>query len=298
MYTAFSTDGSVAAVNYTPWIILFDVLQVLALAFLGLMLGTSLVSVEVSRSMTWRVFIAAVMEWCLSYIIMFGHQGTTNPPVFDLCIFQAAAIYGSNPLVTCAALGLVFELHLRLSATIFNKKPLGKTGLVCILLCPFVMYFAIFFWVISFGYAHQELVQLDLTNMYCHIESPGSTLSFENPFIVSAAVTLVLEVLIFIFSIWTAVRLFRHSSFAAESSSPFSRSMFIRRNTLMAVLSVVGIAMAATSFIKTNPYWNLALTIMPLATAALFGTHKNFLHAWAALCRRRTPDRLKYTQTV
>ncbi|KAK0491455.1 hypothetical protein IW261DRAFT_1437771 [Armillaria novae-zelandiae] len=271
------------------YITLFDILQGLIFSLLLLVFLTALFSSTVNRSKTWFIFMGSVAEWCASYLLLIGQQVGSPPPV-ALCTFQSAGIYSSNPFVTSAAFVLVFELFINLKAVLNHTGPMSVKWTWGLVMFPVLVYMIVFIWVIAVGISHPNLVELDYTHMFCHIiVSPEIGLA--QPFVVSATMTLLAEILVVVFSVWTNIILFKHKrktgEFLSENSSPFSMSAFIRRNALMTALTTVGIIFAITSFVNPSdsnfPAWNLGLTAMPICTFLLFGTRMDLLRVWFCL---------------
>ncbi len=89
------SDSSFLASSF--YVTLFDILQGLLFLLLALVFMTAIFSSTVNRSKTWFMFMASIIEWCASYLIIIGQQTGKGPPA-GLCVFQAAVIYSSNPL--------------------------------------------------------------------------------------------------------------------------------------------------------------------------------------------------------
>lgn len=270
------------------YITLFDILQGLMFSLLLLVLLTALFS-PVKRSKTWFIFVGSVVEWCASYLILIGQQIGGPPPV-ALCAFQSAGIYSSNPFVTSAAFALIFELFIKLKAALNRTGPMSVKWSWGLVIFPVFVYVVVFIWVMAVGISHPNLVKRDATNMFCHMEV-SEEIGLAQPFVISATVTLLAEILVVVFSVWTNIILFNHKrktgEFLSENSSPFDMSAFIRRNALMTALTVAGIIFAITSFLETSdpnfPAWNLGLTAMPTCVFLLFGTRMDLLRVWFCL---------------
>ncbi|KAK0444331.1 hypothetical protein EV421DRAFT_389954 [Armillaria borealis] len=271
------------------YITLFDILQGLVFLLLVLVFLTARFSTTVNRSKTWFMFIGSIMEWCASYLIIIGQQ-TGDGPSIGLCTFQAAMIYSSNPFVTSAALSLTFELFIKLKAALNRTGPLSEKWAWGLVLFPPSIYLVVFIWVIAVGIGHPNLVERDNLSMFCHIRV-SEDIGLAQPFVVSATVTLLVLILITIFSVWNSVILVGYKrktgEFISEDSSPFRMSIFIRRTALVTALTVLGIIMAVTSFVQpsqhNSPGWNLSLTAMPICAFLLFGTRMDLIRVWFCL---------------
>ncbi|KAK0444330.1 hypothetical protein EV421DRAFT_1800509 [Armillaria borealis] len=276
------------------YVTLFDILQGSLFSLLLLVFLTAQFSSIVNRSKTWFVFIGSTTAWCASYLLLIGQQIGEEPSV-GYCTVQAALIYSSNPFAVSAALALELELFIKLETALSRLGTVSEKWTQGLVLFPVFVYLIVFIWAVSVGISHPDLVEREATNMFCHIKvSPEIGLA--QPFVVSATVTLLVEILVVVFSVWTNIILFHHKRktgvFPSENSSPFSMSAFIRRNALMTALTVLGIIMATTSFVESGdpnfPAWNLSLTAMPICTFLLFGTRTDLLRVW--FCLGTLPD--------
>ncbi|KAK0473144.1 hypothetical protein EDD18DRAFT_1226990 [Armillaria luteobubalina] len=291
MVAGQESDTSFLADSF--YITLFNILQGLLFLLLTLVFLTAIFSSTVNRrSKTWFMFMGSIIEWCASYLIAIGQQTGKGPPV-GLCMFQAAVIYSSNPFVTSAALALTVELFVKLKAMTNQTGTLSRKWTWGLVSFPPLIYLIVFIWVLIIGIEHPELVERDDADMFCHIKV-SKEIGLAQPFVVSATVTLLVEILIVIFSVWNNVILFNHKRktgvLLSENSSPFSLSAFIRRNALMTALTVVGIILATTSFVQPSqhnfPAWNLSLTAMPICVFLLFGTRMDLIRVWFCLGSR------------
>jgi len=268
------------------YILLFDLLEGSMFLLLGFMLSTALFSKTVTRGRTWFFFIASTMIGSLSYLLLLGNQGAPNPP-FGVCLVQAAAIYASNPLITWAALALMLELFLNLSAAIRFRSQIDRRWGIAFILVPITIYVIIFVWVVASGLSQRELLEPNPSGMYCHIKSSSNS-GFINPYMISAVLTVFAEILIAVFCGLTIRSLLQHrkrtGSFVDDDS--FSLPMFVRRSTLVAALSIIGIVMAGTSFAKSSdsPLWSLALPLMPMTVVIIFGSQADLLRVWFPCC--------------
>ncbi|KAK0444334.1 hypothetical protein EV421DRAFT_390062 [Armillaria borealis] len=235
------SDSSFLADSF--YVTLFDILQGLLFLLLALVFLTAIFSSTVNRSKTWFMFMASIIEWCASYLIIIGQQTGKGPPV-GLCIFQAAVIYSSNPFVTSAALALTVELFVKLKVMTKQTGTVSEKWTWGLVLFPPLVYLIVLIWVLVIGLEHPKLAECDDSDMFCHIKV-SEEIGLAQPFVVSATVTLLVEILIVIFSVWNNVILFNHKRktgvLLSENSSPFSLSAFIRRNALMTALTVLGI---------------------------------------------------------
>lgn len=84
-----------------PFIVAFDVLQIVGFLLLVPVVLTAWRSPRVQRTSTWFAF---VLSWVLSsvaFVIIVGQQ-TGPAPMAGVCLFQAALIYATPALYVCA----------------------------------------------------------------------------------------------------------------------------------------------------------------------------------------------------
>ncbi|KAF8892258.1 hypothetical protein BD779DRAFT_102547 [Infundibulicybe gibba] len=77
-------------------VILFEVLQSLALLLLVLVLLPTLLLKSIVRTRTWISLMSCSIVFCISFLVLplagFGAH-STQPPPHGLCLFQACLIY-------------------------------------------------------------------------------------------------------------------------------------------------------------------------------------------------------------
>lgn len=76
---------------------LFIALHAVALALLLAVVLPAFLSPQVHRMKTWFSFILGWMCFCISYLVIAGHQWGAEP-AYSLCLFQAAFVYASPVL--------------------------------------------------------------------------------------------------------------------------------------------------------------------------------------------------------
>ncbi|KAK0499616.1 hypothetical protein EDD18DRAFT_857669 [Armillaria luteobubalina] len=275
------------------YVTLFDVLQGLLFSLLLLVFLTAQFSSTVKRTKTWFIFIGSIVQWCAAYLLLFGHQIGDKPPV-GLCAFQAAVIYSSTVFAPSAAFAIELELFIKLKAFMNQTGGLSGKGTWGLVLFPLMVYFIMLIWAVTIGVSQPNLLERDGAYMFCYLRSPTSSEepTLARPPVVSAVVAMLVGFFIVIFSIWNNVIIVQHkrkmgaSQNTNMSTSLLSTSEFVRRNSFVTALTILGIVMAMTSFLRlsaTNPAWNLALTGVPIATFFLFGTHMDFIRVWFCL---------------
>ncbi|KAJ6494865.1 hypothetical protein C8R47DRAFT_1117553 [Mycena vitilis] len=164
-----------AAETGSPPYVVFDVLQLLALVLLFAMLLPALLSKSVVRMKTWFNLIVACIVYCISFLLLLGHQSGPEPP-FQLCVFQAGLIYAAPATVAAAGFAFTIELYLRLSSTLSISEVRKRHITILLFVSPLAHF--IVFWVAVFTGLSQPLspdgspgVQRTVDGLYCHINS-------------------------------------------------------------------------------------------------------------------------------
>jgi len=252
-----------------PPFVVFDVLQLLALVLLVAMLLPAWLSKSVHRMRTWFNLIVTCIVFCISFLLLLGHQSGPEPP-FQLCIFQAGLIYAAPPTIAAAGLVFVLELYLRLSSTL--SASLVNERYVTLLLFISPSAHCLVFWVAIFTGLSQggsRIVNRSSGGLYCHIDSSTPTLT-------TGVTVIIFVVMMIIAEVYTAVYLFRkRSAFKGirPSSGTLPLSLFIRTAcyTLAGGLAIILVMILNTPnsmFIFMSDF----LAIIPLFVALVFGS--------------------------
>jgi len=257
-----------------PAFVVFDVLQLLALVLLVAMLLPALLSQSVYRQKSWFNLVVACVFYCISFLLLLGHQSGPEPP-FPLCIFQAGLIYAAPPSVAAAGLVFVAELYLRLSSTLCARQVNERHVTILLFISPLAHF--IVFWVAIFtglSRGGSLLVHRSTGGLYCDIDSSTPTLT-------TGITVIVLVIMMIIGEIYTAVYLFRkRSAFKGikASGGTFPLSLFIRTACYtfgggVAIILVLILNTSNSIFIVMSDF----LAIIPLFVALVFGTQRDII---------------------
>jgi hypothetical protein len=266
----------VRAETGAPPFVVFDVLQLLALVLLVAMLLPALLSKSVHRMKTWFNLIVACIVYCISFLLLLGHQSGPEPP-FGLCLFQAGLIYAAPSTIAAAGLVFVFELYLRLSSTLSASNVNDRHITILLFISPLTH--CIVFWVAIFtalSHGGSLVVQRSTGGLFCDIDSSTPTLT-------TGISVVVFVILMIIAEVYTGVYLFRkRSAFKGikPSSGSFPLSLFIRTAcyTLAGGLAIILVMILNMNtpdsmFIFMSDF----LAIIPLFVALLFGSQRDIM---------------------
>jgi len=237
------------------------------------------------------------MLYCVSFLLLVGHQAASNPPPLGLCLFQAGMIYAAPPSVAAAGLAFVIELYLRLSTSL-TQRILDDRLVTVVLFLPAIAHQVIFWIALFSGISHQDAVERDPQMIFCHINTDLPT--------TSTGVTVVLFlVFMIILELYTMYYLWRRRSAFQElrrrGSGPiFPFPLFVR----------VGIYTFAGGFgiIMVDIFMNKAdssgtgvidlLAVIPLSVALVFGTQEDIVRMymfWKKRGPRPPPTGIRYS---
>ncbi|KAF5392114.1 hypothetical protein D9757_003206 [Collybiopsis confluens] len=182
----------------TSPILIFDTLQFIALVALLIPFTTAVLSNYVGRMKTWYNLLCVCIVYCISFLLLVGHQSTKEEPPLGLCLFQAGAIYaappafsGDNnpsigglewePLDLCSILR---RLYWRLSSALLARRTRERSVTRLLVLTPFsqllvltpIVHVIIFWEAIFYGLSDVSTIRRDPSGIYCHVQSKIPTL--------------------------------------------------------------------------------------------------------------------------
>ncbi|KAJ6576530.1 hypothetical protein DFH09DRAFT_1149593 [Mycena vulgaris] len=285
-------DGLImrAETGAPPPFVVFDVLQLLALALLFAMLLPAMFSQAVHRMKTWFNLIVACVVYCISFLLLLGHQSGPEPP-FQLCIFQAGLIYAAPATVAAAGLAFVVELYFRLSSTLSVTTVNERRITILLFVSPLAH--LIVFWVAIFTGLSQPvgdegvpIVLRDSSGQYCHINS-------SIPTTVTGVTVILFIALMIITEVYTVVYLIRRRSGFRGIRLPtgtFPLPLFIRTAsyTLAGGLGIILVDILMNSSAATSGSKYVVtdlMAIIPLSVALVFGSQMDIIGVY--MCWRR-----------
>jgi len=259
-----------------------NVLLGLAFALLIAIVGLAWLS-GAQRMTTWYLLLLSSSAYCLSFMVLVGHQRGPEPPL-PYCALSAVFIYAAPPIVAGGVLLFVIELHLRL-ISILASKTMGDKFTRWAPWCIVITH-AVPFWVsLIIGLSDVSKIKRDPSGVYCHIE--GSLV----PTALTGSLVVLYMVLMFVVEGVTLVHLLRRRSSVRAvklrgSDFPlhlFGRTLFFTVSGGFAVIIVL-----VMNFVKdVSSELTVGLVVsMPLAAVLVFGTQRELLRTIFA-CRFR-----------
>ncbi|KAK7440061.1 hypothetical protein VKT23_017311 [Stygiomarasmius scandens] len=300
--------GTGSSLDSQPGIIgVYNFLQVFGLISVLLVFSTAALSPRVRRATIWYIFMFGWIIWCISHLLLVGHQ-TGGPPARGLCTFQAALVYAGPPANACATLGILLQLYFSVRSTLKqnNSPPLWQT--VMVNAAPLITYVCVFLESLLYGGLMPERVERDPTGIFCHISTPVPALTSAALVAIFSISMIIFEVITFflLYHNWSAFRRLRTTS----QGSKVSVTMIVRISIfsilpMLALGLVVKSTLEDTRLSQTNDASsNIATATLSGAAGLIFGTQQDLLLEWAFWRRLRgqsgtlsTPS-LKKTEIV
>ncbi|KAJ6500744.1 hypothetical protein C8R45DRAFT_978971 [Mycena sanguinolenta] len=247
-----------------------------------LLLLTSVFSKKVQRHpmlvnfwVTWIIYTTS-----FTLLLYAGKQVGPEPPV-ELCVMQAAFIYGAVAMTSMAGLSVVLHLWFSLQST---SGTLGRGWCSMLLLgSPYILFIVFSVAMGILGALHEGLVSRTRYLFYCSINLavvkvvPGT----------SGVIMLV----VIIFEVLTGMEVYRrHKAFKALSRVQHDGPplhLFIRVG-IFSIYSVLAFGGCVAFWSATGadfPYFIEAS--LPTAAFLVFGTQEDFLRAWGIIAAAR-----------
>ncbi|KAF7353831.1 hypothetical protein MVEN_01068700 [Mycena venus] len=246
-----------------------------------LLLLTATFSKKVQRNpmlinfcVTWLIYATS-----FTLVLYAGKQVGPEPPA-ELCIIQAAFVYGAPVMASMAVLSLVLHLWLSLQT---GKGVLARAaGGWCFMLLlgsPYVLFLAFSVTMVILGSLKQDAVSRSRYLFYCTINLPYvNAVPATSGFIMLA---------IILFEVLTGIELYRRrKAFKTMGRTQHDGPpihLFIRVGifNLYSVLALVGCIAFWASAGDTLPYFIQAS--LPTAAFIIIGTQEDFLCAWGII---------------
>ncbi|KAJ7170739.1 hypothetical protein C8R43DRAFT_980868 [Mycena crocata] len=276
--------------------VVFDILQLLALVLLAAMLMPTMLSQSVHRMKTWFNLIVACIVYCISFLLLLGHQSPSGPdPPFALCVVQSGLIYAAPATVAAAGFAFVIELYLRLSSTLAVTEVKGRRITVLLFISPLAHLFV--FWVaLIVGLSHPTdddhppIIQRDVSGLYCNIKS-------NTPTTVTGVTVIIFIAMMIIMEVYTVIYLVRKRSAVRcikLSSGIFPLPLFIRTAsyTLAGGLGIILVDILMNSKASKSGSKFVVLDLMaiiPLSIALVFGSQMDILSVYMC-CKKKRPS--------
>ncbi|KAF7331220.1 hypothetical protein MSAN_02440800 [Mycena sanguinolenta] len=264
----------------------FMFLQILGGHFgIPLLLLTSVLSKKVQRHpmlvnfwVTWIIYTTS-----FTLVLYAGKQVGPEPPI-ELCVIQAAFIYGSVIMAPMAGLALVLHLWFSLQSA---KDGLGRTAggwrFMLLLGSPYILFLVFSIAMVVVGVMNEGTVSRSRYLFYCTINLgvvhvvPGTSG--------------VIMLIIILFEVLTGIELYRRQkAFKTMGRVQYDGPplhLFIRVGifSTYSVLALVGCVAFWSATGAEFPYFVEAS--LPTAAFLVFGTQEDFLHAWGIIAAAR-----------
>ncbi|KAF7356542.1 hypothetical protein MVEN_00987800 [Mycena venus] len=259
----------------------FNSLFTVGLVLLVVVIGPAIFSRNVRRSPLWFAFMGSWLFYCISGLLLVGHQLGPDPP-FGICLFQAALIHSVPTLGTVAGACFIVDLYCTLRVALLRSYWIPMRRTPTLLAFPAVAFLFLFF--LSLGIGLQDHTTVNrVQSMFCHVNTGLPTLvgAILSGFAMLIAIGIEIAAAIMIFRnrrILTAEK----KSPLEPSQPPIARSMVIRI-FMFSLLTVLGLGLSTTMlfhFADTDIQGNYMLPILPLMVAVLFGAQRDIILGW------------------
>jgi len=278
--TGALNDTASASGAETTIIILFDVMNVVALLLSAGVLLPSILSPTVSRSSTWMAMMASFIFYCSSYLFLLPiGQRSVPEPAHGPCLFQAALVYGAPVLSSFTGLAYVLQLYFGILSTLSGNKYTRFRINSLLLIIPACLLLVVMIESLIVGYYFPSTVTIDSTRRYCHITNriPRTTTAALIGIATVAMMFFETLISIHLYRNWSALRRLIGGNIAALTWSKFGRVVIFTVFPAGAfVLNIAGLFSSGT----TNDKWNMFLPIFPLGGALIFGSQMDIIKAW------------------
>jgi len=231
---------------------------------------------------TWFLFMFSYMFYCISYILLGGHNCDPTPPP-TLCHLQAGLVYCAPVLAATSTLSYVLDVFIGLVTHLWQVK-VPASYVVWLRTAPIVI--TVLVLIEALLVALESDVGPNSTHMYCHITS-------NTPSTVTAIVICFPLILVLMLQAWIAVILSRHwLSFRKLSKQGIpgllSLAALLRIGGFSVLMPIIVTILTAASIVETVKHpdshaagWDFVLPILPITAALVFGTQKDILKIWS-----------------
>ncbi|PBK58391.1 hypothetical protein ARMSODRAFT_133932 [Armillaria solidipes] len=271
-----SINNTVAVYGVDSAVHAFDALQISGAVGFLLIVLTTVLSSYVQRHFTWLSFCISWIVSCISYaLLVLTGNGLKHTPVFELCVAQAALIYGAPVLTSCTTFSLAFYMYTHVKASLADASLNGDT--FWLVLGPYLIWLGFIIGVLTSGIMQPSLVCKALN--YCDIDSPI-------PSKASALVVAISAVGVVTISVFVAVRLYRNRRSLGHDTLYVTAAI---RVILFGLVGFLGFVVSAVYIITWDqgPVFDIILALVPNFGVVIFGSQADILRAWMALLNFR-----------
>ncbi|TFK75175.1 hypothetical protein BDN72DRAFT_892523 [Pluteus cervinus] len=267
-----SSIESPSASSPVPFIIAYNVLQMLGFVLLVPVILTAWVSPRVHRASTWFPFMLSWVFSTIIYSFLMVHQIGPSPS-FALCLTQAGFVYASPALISLTGVAFLLQIYSSIySAIKITANHVAKSRLLFFL--PISIATGVFIYILTIGLHDPDNVQRSPTGMYCHLgDERGYVPSFVDYFKPNGCLIAYL-----LYRNWSAYRRLR------EMDAAFSLSTLVRV-TIFGFLPLFALIINFLAYEHRNSpiergKINVTIATLPLLAGLVFGTQRDILRTW------------------
>ncbi|KAF7359112.1 hypothetical protein MSAN_01252700 [Mycena sanguinolenta] len=250
-----------------------------------LLLLTSILSKKVQRHpmlinfcVTWIIYTTA-----FTLVLYAGKQVGPEPPI-ELCVMQAAFIYGAPVMASMAGLALVLHLWFSLQSTKgVLSRAAGGWRFMLLLGSPYILFLIFSVAMVVVGAMNEDTVSRSRYLFYCTIN-----LGVVN---VVPGTSGVIMLVIIVFEVLTGMELYRSQKafkdigHVQHDGPPLHLFVRVGIFSVYSVLALVGCVAFWSETGADFPYFIQAS--LPTAAFVVFGTQEDFLRAWGIIAVAR-----------
>ncbi|KAK0478884.1 hypothetical protein IW261DRAFT_192156 [Armillaria novae-zelandiae] len=254
----------------TPSFVGLDVVLAFALLFLSMAIIPAALVKSIRRTKSWFSLLISCIVYCMSFLLLLGHQSGPVPPL-GLCLINASLVDAGLPSIAAAGLILMIELYFRLTS------PMPAVDERRMLWCPLVVHAVIFWVVMAYGLSDVNKVERVHSGFYCRVDHPTSYLVPAILIFFFTMSMLCLEGFIIIYLLRETTLSFLDIIRCFSSMDPVALKLFVRCFLYTLVMcGIIIIVMADLSGLSTMHL----LAFVPLSIAILFGSQADILQVY------------------
>jgi len=254
--------------------------------FLPIILLTMILSKNVRRGPTLINYMAINIGFSISSCLLLYAGFASGPePPYQLCLAQAAFIYGCFPAINLAGFFIVFRIWCSLRAVTAGKEleeeRTTRLKTLSLVLPPYFLALPFAIIVIIVGMEHPERVSRGEDVFYCSLDTGGILGD------ASQIVSALFAILTVIMEIWTLMILYsKWMSNFKEICLPHTTLAFnVRLIKRILVLEFFVLLMYMSALLQqVNPMfitiYHFSFSLVPLGAALVFGSQPSILRVW------------------
>lgn len=274
--------------SHPPTVTAFVALQLLGAGGLILVVLTAVFCKHIKRWPTWYSFCFSWIISSLSYsLLTIGGQQYQDPPNATLCLIQAAGIYASPPLTTCATLSMIIHvlLRLRFAKSESSVDESGNETIAILVLAPYCVWAVIAIGFSLFTIPNIQTLAVSSTGTYCNSTDRIWPQMVFTVVVISA-------ILIVIIQAYLGYFIYRNSDLSLDNGHLFATAIRALTFGSIGILTLIVALVYATRDTRQRGF-DIVLATFPNLALLTFGTQTDLLDAWAFWKRRPTYAPLK-----